>query len=268
MGLPKVNLVLWSIIFFPLFILSCVSGPEDIRPSTSTVSSELIAESMGMMEELDLIVVSVLQQDLNQQKIFPLLDETSCPGAMITRETRSNIIIVDYGNGCVCNRGLEKRGKLTIKYTDGILIKGAKITLILESFYLNGMRMEGLREIENLGYLPSSRSLGFASRMENFQLTLSNGKQLRLTQDYIRELQFSTEETGFRIYLKGKEILEMPGFSKTNVEIIKSVVYRQECMTSGISAPSEGSLEIRSEQDIKVLVDFNSTACNKLWEEL
>lgn len=262
MGNPKLYLVKWLAVIFPFILFSCISTDQEDQNLTPAIIPTLeVSEMMGLIEEVDLLVLSAMQQDLTQQKIMPLLDESSCPGTRINRDEKNRRISVDYGEGCVCNRGLEKKGVLTISYTDNFLYKGSQLTIGFEDFSLNGHQMQGQRKLENIGYQAESRSLRFASEAKNFQLTNAKRQKITLDQAYIRDLQLSTDKSGFRIYLSGSGTLSTDKYSKTSFEIIKSIVYLQECMESGVPAPSEGSIQLISDKNEKILVNYDSDGC-------
>ncbi len=262
MGNPKLYLVKWLVAIFPFILFSCISAEQEGPNSTSAMIPTMeVSEMMGLIEEVDLLVLSAMQQDLTQQKIMPLLDESSCPGTRISRDEKNKRITVDYGEGCVSNRGLEKKGIITISYTANFLHKGSQLTIGFENFSLNGKQMEGQRKLENKGYQTESRSLRFASEAINFQLTNSNRQKFTINQSYIRDLQLSTEYAGFRIYLSGSGTLSTDDYSKTSFEIVKSIVFLQECMESGVPAPSEGSMQLISDKNEKILINYDRDGC-------
>ena len=261
MRTPKYNLVLCFALIFSFSLFSCVSVLEETPTSGEMISNGFVPTVMGMMEEMDLVVLSVMQQGFNQLKIAPLLDGEDCPGKIISRDETHKKITVNYGDGCVSERGIEKRGLLTITYTEGILMKGAKMDILFDSFYLNGKRLEGMKQIENLGYDAKSKSLRFASTMKNFKVTTQEHQVVLLSQSYIRNFHFSNEDTGFRIYLTGSGELEMANASKLTYKIIEPLLFIEECMETGVAEPKEGSIEIITGASSRVLLDINLKGC-------
>jgi hypothetical protein len=242
---------------------SCMtSEQEDLAPQVPAIQSEEVSEIMGLMEEVDLIVVSVMQEDIAQQRLLPFFNEESCPGTTFTRNDKFGHITIDYGNSCVSERGIEKKGTLTINYSGEFLSKGTLLTIGFENFFLNGNQMEGTSTLENLGYQASTKSLSFSSKMEGLQLTSTNGKRYTVGHDYVRDLKLSTKETGFRIYLKGSGSMFTNSSDRTSFEIVKPVKYLQECMESGLSDPTEGSLQISSNASQKIMLNYESDGCN------
>jgi len=263
MGTPKFTLGRWFVWAIPFLLFSChVAEEVELEKAAGMVSSEEMADMMGLLEELDLLVFSaIMQQDLTQAKISPILDVSSCPGSVIIRDEKSGRIRVDYGNGCVDERGLQKKGVVTIAYTNSFLIKGSSVTIGFENFSLNGRMLEGTRELENLGFQSKERRIRFSSVISGFRLTSLTGETYRLDHTQIKDLHLSTEETGFRIYLEGYGTVATTADEKTSFEIIHPVLYLQECMDSGNPIPSQGSVQLRGENQ-QVLLTFDSENCS------
>jgi hypothetical protein len=235
---------------------------EDLAPKVPAIQSEVVSQIMGLMEEVDLIVVSVMQEGMAQQRLLPFFKVESCPGTSFIKNDKLGLITIDYGNSCVSERGIEKRGKLTIAYSGEFLSKGTVLTIGFENFFLNGNQMEGTSTLENLGYQASNKSLSFSSRMKDLRLTRTNGKAYTVGHDYVRELKLSTKESGFRIYLKGSGSMFTNSQDKASFEIMKPVKYLQECMATGLSDPSEGSLQIINNANKKIILNYESKGCN------
>jgi len=264
MNNPKTYLINSFAIGLLFTAVSCVtSDQEDLAPIDSkTISSEEISEMMGLMEEVDLMVMSTMQQDLSQQRLIPLLDELSCPGTIITRDDKIGQVKVDFGSGCISDSGLERAGNLKITYSGGILSKGSLLTIDFEDFSLNGHKMNGQRKLENLGYDASTRTLSFSSSVSNFKMTNLNGHEFNLDQSYIKELELSTANEGFRIYLKGNGSLTAQDYGKTTFEIVQPLKYMQQCIESGSYDPIEGSLQISTDTYKNKIVSFESLGCS------
>ncbi|WP_339902609.1 hypothetical protein [uncultured Cyclobacterium sp.] len=245
---------------------SCVTSDleEDMAVVDKGISSDEISGMMGLMEEVDLMIMSTLQQGLNQQRLLPLLEEMTCPGTVITRDDKNGKISVDFGSGCVSAGGLEKQGSLTVKYSDNFLSKGSLLEISFEDFSVNGRKLQGTKTLENLGYDAVERKLKFSSSMKNFKIIDEDAQVYTVNQNYFRELELSTETDGFRIYLKGSGSLAAENYSTTTFEIVQPLKYMQECIESGSFNPIEGSLQISSKADKSTILSFESSGCSSL----
>ncbi|MFP3471586.1 hypothetical protein R0J90_16210, partial [Micrococcus sp. SIMBA_144] len=86
------------------------------------------------------------------QRLLPLINEMTCPGTVISRDDKKGEIRLDFGSGCISDGGLEKQGSLTVKYTANFLSKGSLLEIIFEDFSVDGYKLQGTKNIENLGY--------------------------------------------------------------------------------------------------------------------
>ncbi|MBR9774147.1 MAG: hypothetical protein GYB55_03730 [Cytophagales bacterium] len=261
---PRKNLINAFAIALLFSAASCVTSDleEDMTAVDKGISSDEISGIMGLMEEVDLMIMSMMQQDLSQQRLLPLLDEMTCPGTVITRDDKNGQISVNFGSGCISAGGLEKQGSLTVKYTDNFLSKGSLLEISFEDFSVNGRKLQGTKTLENLGYDAVERKLKFSSSMEDFKIINADTQVFTVNQNYFRELELSSETNGFRIYLKGSGSLAAENYSTTTFEIVQPLKYMQECIESGSFNPIEGSLQISSKADKSTILSFESSGCS------
>jgi len=264
MNNPRKNLINAFAVALLFSVASCVTSDleEDMTAVDKGISSDEISGIMGLMEEVDLMIMSMMQQDLSQQRLLPLLDEMTCPGTVITRDDKNGQISVNFGSGCISAGGLEKQGSLTVKYTDNFLSKGSLLEISFEDFSVNGRKLQGTKTLENLGYDAVERKLKFSSSMEDFKIINADTQVFTVNQNYFRELELSTETDGFRIYLKGSGSLAAENYSTTTFEIVQPLKYMQECIESGSFNPIEGSLQISSKADKSTILSFESSGCS------
>lgn len=263
---PKKYLINSFAITLLLSVVSCVTSEleEGMTVVDKGISSDEISGMMGIMEEVDLMIMSSLQQGLSQQRLLPFLEEMTCPGTVITRDDKKGQISIDFGSGCISAGGLEKQGSLTIQYTGNFLSKGSQLEISLEDFSVNGHTLQGTKTLENLGYDAEERKLKFSSSMKNFKIVNPEGQSFTVNQEHTRELELSTETEGFRIYLKGSGTLAAENFSTTTFEIVQPLKYMQECIESGSFNPIEGSLQISSKADKSTILSFSSKGCSSI----
>ena len=264
MNNPRKNLINAFAIALLFSAASCVTSDleEDMTAVDKGISSDEISGITGLMEEVDLMIMSMMQQDLSQQRLLPLLDEMTCPGTVITRDDKNGQISVNFGSGCISAGGLEKQGSLTVKYTDNFLSKGSLLEISFEDFSVNGRKLQGTKTLENLGYDAVERKLKFSSSMEDFKIINADTQVFTVNQNYFRELELSSETNGFRIYLKGSGSLAAENYSTTTFEIVQPLKYMQECIESGSFNPIEGSLQISSKADKSTILSFESSGCS------
>jgi hypothetical protein len=79
----------------------------------------------------------------------------SCPSVTIDHPSDAvwpKTITVDYGNGCTGFYDNTRSGKIVIVVTGPGKTVGSKRTITFDNYFFNGIRVEGTRTVENMGY--------------------------------------------------------------------------------------------------------------------
>jgi len=113
----------------------------------------------------------------------------SCPTITITRPTADlwpKIVTVDYGTSCTGINDNVRSGKIIIEVTGPRLQLGSKRTVTFDNYYFNGMKVEGTKVLENMGY-NSNQNLVISAKLINGKITLPDGKTIERNVDHQRE---------------------------------------------------------------------------------
>jgi hypothetical protein len=113
----------------------------------------------------------------------------SCPTITITRPTAAlwpKIVTVDYGTSCTGINDNVRSGKIVIEVTGPRLEKGSKRTITFVNYFFNGMKVEGTKVLENMGY-NSNQNMVISVKLTNGKVTLPDGKTIERTIDHQRE---------------------------------------------------------------------------------
>jgi len=114
----------------------------------------------------------------------------SCPVITITRPTADlwpKIVTVDYGTSCTGINDNVRSGKIVIEVTGPRLQLGSKRTVTFVNYYYNGIKVEGTKVLENMGY-NSNQNLVISVKLTDGKLTLPDGTTIERTIDHQREL--------------------------------------------------------------------------------
>lgn len=113
----------------------------------------------------------------------------SCPTITVTRPTSDlwpRIVTVDYGSSCTGINGNVRSGKIVIEATAPRLQTGSKRTITFVNYFFNGMKVEGTKVLENMGY-NSSQNLVVSVKLIDGKVTLPDGTTIERTVDHQRE---------------------------------------------------------------------------------
>jgi hypothetical protein len=102
-------------------------------------TSEDIADSQEMFDDLS------VQGDLYENG-----NKSVCPFVTITHPDTAEFpkhIVIDFGTGCEGPNGRIREGKIIIDQTGYMYEEGSVRTFTLDSFFVNGFHIEGVREV-------------------------------------------------------------------------------------------------------------------------
>ena len=113
----------------------------------------------------------------------------SCPSVSITHPTDDvwpKIITVDFGTGCTGPNDNVRSGKILIEVTGPRILTGSKRTVTFGDYYINGIKVEGTKVLENMG-LNSNQNLVVSVSLTDGKLTLPDGKVIERSFEHQRE---------------------------------------------------------------------------------
>jgi hypothetical protein len=113
----------------------------------------------------------------------------SCPLVTIDHPTDAiwpKTITIDFGSGCTGLYDNSRSGKIVIVVTGPRLEAGSKKIVTFENYYFNGIKVEGTKEVENLGYNDNQHLL-ISVKLTDGKLTLPDGKVIERSFEHQRE---------------------------------------------------------------------------------
>lgn len=248
-----------SIVFLiSFFISSCDKEPED---SVDTSFAEVESQGDDAFSEVDGIAQSSLV-------FYSVGGRTTEEGDSLIRCATKSInfstktITIDFGNGCEGLKGRIRKGKIIINYTTFFFLPGAVITITLDNFYINDIKVEGTRVFTNI-----SESLDTNPK---FEVELTGGK---LTWP---DETFATRESVFietwlrapnpfndQITIEGSASgSNRRGISYT-MNITTTLLLKRSCWASRAFIPVSGVKEIEANEK-SITVDYGDGECDRM----
>jgi hypothetical protein len=149
--------------------------------------TEVVYEDVFNTTDNATIILDEIGKSLDTKSETVLSD--SCPTITITRPTASpwpKIVTVDYGISCAGNNDNVRSGKIVIEVTGPRLQKGSKRTVTFVNYFFNGIKVEGTKVLENMGY-NNNQNLVISVKLTDGKLTLPDGKTIERSADHLRE---------------------------------------------------------------------------------
>lgn len=168
----KTNLLFAVILFAGLISLnSCkketLSNVVDFVTTTEDIGTQndfILATE----EEADVISFGLLDNGAAEERGCGTVTYEKPKG------TYPNTITIDFGSGCTDANGKVKKGKIIIAVSGDMTQQGSVRTVTHENFYIDGVKVEGTKKLENKG-LSTTGTMCFTRTVTDHKLTFPDG---------------------------------------------------------------------------------------------
>jgi hypothetical protein len=133
------------------------------------------------------IIVDQLGRSIDARSETVLTD--SCPTITVIHPTSDpwpKIVTVDFGTSCSGIFDNVRSGKIIIEVTGPRLETGSKRTITFDNYYFNGIKVEGTKVLENMGF-NSNQNLVISVKLTGGKLTLPDNTTIERSTDHQRE---------------------------------------------------------------------------------
>jgi len=186
----------------------------------------------------------------------------SCPSVTIDHPTDAiwpKTITIDYGSGCTGFYDNTRSGKIIIVVTGPRKTTGSIRTITFDNYYFNGIKVEGTKTIETMGY-NGNQNMVFHVKLTDGKLTLPNNTVIERSFDHQREwiAGFNTRNIwDDEVLITGTASgVTINGVAYTN-SITTALHWTRACkfIVSGI-------IDIEREGKDSIVLDFGSGSCD------
>ncbi len=250
------------LMIFATLIFSCEER-QDENPSQGddwiAAESEAAMDEIG--DEIDEITYFGSEYFADNGRIA---DDEDSPihCAQRTHDLENKIITIDFGeDGCSDRHGRSRRGKIIITYTDHLYIPGAVLTITFENFYFRGVKIDGVRVIENISESLEDNLL--------FDITFDGTFTWDDESVSTRNAHWVVERIRTPNPINDEKHVDGGAFGTTkngveyNVEIIETIVFKRSCGPFNVFVPVQGVKEITWGDNVKTF-DFGDGECDRL----
>jgi hypothetical protein len=224
------------------------------------VSEAVFEDVFNTADNAD-IILEGYQKD-GYSKSVAVVD--SCPQVTIDHPSDAvwpKTITIDYGTGCTGFNDNTRSGKIIIVVTGRRLQPGSKKTVTFNNYYFNGIKVEGTKVVENMGF-NSAQNLVMKVTLTDGKLTLPNGKTVERSVNHQREWiaglytkSIWDDECLVTGTASGKDI---NGVAYTNT-ITTALDWKRVCKFF-----VRGIIKIEREGKDPVLLDFGTGECDAI----
>ncbi len=239
---------------------SCQSLDEKPVEMPGLIEANKGVAVLSVFEEIDMIALAMIQHESGNDRKMTLTVDGFCQETIIIKNTKEKSVTADFGDGCVSSKGVKREGYIKVISLDNFWSKGSVTKIIMDSLYIDGVKVSGTRTLTNKGFDQVNRQLNFEAVMHRGIVTWPTEQPLFTEYRHDRTISFPTGKSGFSFSLIGKtEIKDKKGNSLL-AEIVQPMIFQESCMNHGTPTPSSGSLAIIRSQSETLVVNFNA-AC-------
>ena len=257
-------LIVLTVVF--LSVMTACNQDEDLLPEftdNETVEFEVIADAdFDEIDDLVSVAMGFAESSPGARTAQHSDHRFEC--AEVTHDSESQIITIDFGEGCEGPNGRIRSGKIIITYTGFRFIPGSVFTYVLEDFAIDGRQIEGTRTVENVSATLDDNPV--------FHITLTGGK---IT--FLDGTVATREVDRMRMWVRASNpindehhILEGSTANGVNregltyeVTVLETLVYKRNCREGRRFIPVTGVKEIKK-GDVVITIDFGDGECDNI----
>lgn len=226
--------------------------PEDNALTEAEVQEDYYNDDT---EELTLGALSA--EDLSGGKVKDGDKRLAC--AVVTREgdETSGTITIDYGTGCVGERGNVRKGKIRIVYVGRWNLAGSSWTVTTNNYFINDVAVAGTRVVRNVS--ESEEVQAFEITMEDGTMTFPDGAIARRIVHKRRELERDNNSILKRLIIYGTAEGNNRNGRGYTITILERLIYDRSC--EDVFIPVSGKKLIKHGQR-EITVDYGNGECD------
>jgi len=242
-------------------LLSCNKQSSIDQTSVNVADDDAVGNAI-FEDVSNTVDIADITLDNYQAGTKSLAVTDSCPSVTINHPTDAvwpKTITIDYGTSCTGFYDNTRSGKIIIVVTGPRKTTGSIRTITFDNYYFNGIKVEGTKTIETLGY-NGNQNMVFHVKLTDGKLTLPNNTVIELSVDHQREwiAGFNTKNIwDDEVFITGTASgVTINGVAYTN-SITTALHWTRACkfIVSGI-------IDIEREGKNSIVLDFGSGSCD------
>lgn len=231
---------------------SAIADTETI----SNISAETLQESS--YESVDLITDEGIEHFFKAADKFRK-GKLDC--AVVTRDSLTNTITIDFGDGCENPNGTLRSGKIIIQHSESRHVAGSYRIVTFENFVLDSIMIEGTRTMTNTtdATIENGPEI-FEITLVGGKLTLPDGSTITRDSEHIRSLYAGDTVTASYTTLTGSASGVLQDGTEYTSTILEEIVITREC---NLHVPVSGVKEFLAGEN-SLTIDFGNGECDNL----
>jgi hypothetical protein len=254
---------LFPCMFIALTLLfSCnqeVTPPDFTADDTESASSDALEDSY-LDEGDDLSAEGFATNDAEGGKVSS--DERlACATLSHDGTKESGTLRLDFGDGCKDPRGNVRRGAIVVVHEGRWNISGTRWRLSYEGYSINGIGIEGTREITVISVTDSLATYDVV--LTGGRITWVDGRIATREVNRRREHERHGNHLLDRLIIYGTAQVTFRNGRGYSIEILERLIYRRACAAEGVILPVSG-VKLIKHGDRELKVDYGDGTCDNI----
>jgi len=228
--------------------------------NTEEESSEIFGQidDLAEFDDLDLLPEGRVEKKDKKPKY-------NCADIIYDRKNKT--ITIDYGDSCIDKDDVKRSGKIIITYSDKWFMPGATQTITFDDFYINDIKVEGIRKWENVSDSTNSDSLKIRISLQGGKLTWPDSTTAT------RDAQWDIVRYRANVPANDERYVDGSASGTTKdgdtylCEITKTLVYKRNCGGQYYFIPVSGIKQLTVNGQVVHSIDYGNGDCDNLAEE-
>lgn len=232
---------------------------DDLNVSTIAYDANSDAVIAASLEEVDQTTDEGIERIFGIRTKFQL-GRLDC--ADVTRDSATQTITIDFGDGCTDPRGITRSGKIIISHSGTPRTEGAARIVTFEAFVVDSIQIDGVRSITNVTDSASAAAGIFImnTKLEGGVITFSDNSTITREASHTRtSLRGETREESYSKLTGSASGTLQDGTAYTST-ITEEIVFGADC---DMHVPVSGVKEFVA-GDTNIMIDFGDGACDNL----
>jgi hypothetical protein len=250
-----------------VWLASCNNEDDGLNDSPESAFESVSVDTEASMdvafEDVDNVAEAGISYD--EASGGKLMRDPLIECAVVTHDHENNVVTIDYGDGCEGEGGRTRRGKIIVTYSDTRwFVPGTTRSITFEDFYIDSVKVEGVRTITNISADESSAPM-FKTELVGGKLTWNDGTFATRDSEHTRTWSRAETPAQDESFVEGSaEGVNRDGENYSST-ITERLVFKRRCGTQGYFFPVSGVIETVA-PGATIVIDYGDGECDNLAE--
>jgi len=257
----KTKIILLCAVIF-LFAIACNTDDENAIDQNDQAAYEGEENIEALFDAVESVTFSALNYaDANTGGRTTILDdpEIACATITVNATNASGRIEIDFGTGCEGPDGKIRKGSVVVEYSGHWLEPGTIITTITKDFFVDGLKVEGTRVLENISL--SMNELKYSVVLTGGKITWPDETFITRVTNRVHTISFGDSFQDYVLEVEGTAAGITRIGAVYEAAIVEPLLFKSSCRGT-IYLPVQGIKTITVPDRREITVNYGTGDCD------